>query len=416
MTNRGDDGFGLVETMVAMFVMGIVAVVSAGLLVNILGLTKSNGQRVVAANLAAQYVEEARGMRALDIPDGGTTFTPPPVGGTHYTVLRTANYVSSDSTTSLCAGSGSSLVYKLVTVTVTWPGMGSVKPVRSDTLKALGLGNDGLRSTRGVAAVELLDAAGKPLSGAAVTLGAVTRTTGIDGCALFVDLDPSLTYSATASQSSHTGLRGDETVTLGDITVSAGQVTRRSMSYDRAGRLATTFAHPASHPAPASVGVRLSFSGWSEGQLGFPVCATADPTRCVSGTPRTAARLFPGVYGVWAGACAPQPASPASVSVTAGQTAAATVPLAPLTADLRDSAGVPLVGTTLYMIAQADTPCADRHTAVSDAAGTVQTSLPSGKWMLSLTADGSAAPAGGWPVVTLDAYGAAAPRQTVTSG
>lgn len=419
MRNRvpdGDDGFSLLETIVAMMVFAVVAVVAASLLVSTLSVTKNGSQRVVAANLAAKYVEEARGMRALDIPDGGTVYPPVTLQGTTYTAQRTANYVASDSSTSLCAGGSSQLVYKLVTVTVTWPGMGTTKPVRSDTLKALGLGADGLNQSHGVAAVGLVRGDGTPLPGVTVSLSPLgqTRQTGVDGCALFTGLVPGTTYHASVNQPSHTGVYGDQLLpsgsqgtTLSSIQVTAGGVTRRSLDYDRAGSLAVSFTAAPGYPAPAALGVSLSNTAWSEGTRQFRDCSVvaSSPKDCVSGTPRTAARLFPGLYGAWGGVCAPAPPSVALTKVNPAEVAPVSVPLAPLAVDLRNSQNQPVVGRTLHFTAKTGTPCADAYSAVSDGSGAVQLSLPSGTWTISLSA-------GGTPVaeVTLDAYGTPAPR------
>jgi type II secretory pathway pseudopilin PulG len=415
-----DDGISLVETVVAMMLFAVVAAVSAGLLGHIMGATRNNTQRVTAANLAAQYIEEIRGQRALDIPDGGKVYAPVLLAGTAYTVQRTANYVESDSATSLCAGTGSSLVYKLVTVTVTWPDMGTTEPVRSDTLKALGVGVDDLNPTLGMAAVQLLDEGGKALPGVAVTIspGGIVVQTGIDGCAVFPNLDPATTYTASVDQAGHTALRGEQLVQTASLTIKAGEVTRTSLSYDKAGSLRVALSYPAGYLPPGALGVTLANTAWSEKTNSFPDCATVStaPQGCVSGTPRTASRLFPGAYGAWAGACAPEPATVSTTRVDAGKASDVTVPLAPLVADLRDSAGEPLPNTTLYLTAKSATPCVEKLAAVSDATGTVATSLPSGTWILSLTSDGSGAPVTGWPEVTLDAYaGGSVPRITVQS-
>lgn len=420
-----DDGFSLVETVVAMMVFAVVAVIAASMLVSTMSVTESSSQRVIAANLAAKYVEEARGMRALDIPDGGTTYAPVEVQGTKYTAQRTANYVASGSPTSICAGGGSELVYKLVTVTVTWPNMGSVKPVRSDTLKALGLGADGINKTRGMAAIGLLRADGTPPAGVTVTLtpapvvGPATRQTGVDGCALFTDLDPTVSYNAAVNETDHTGPYGDQGLpaagqgaTLQNIAVTAGQITRRSLDYDRAGQLAVSFAHPAGYPAPSGLGVTLSNTAWAEGKRALRDCAVVatSPKGCVTGTPRTANRLFPGLYGAWAGTCAPAPASVAPTKVTSDQMATTTVPLAPLGVDLSTAPlGQPAAGRTVYFTPQSAVACTEAFTAVSDGGGAAQISLPSGTWAVSL----SAAPPAGSPQVVLDAYGAPAPRVTM---
>lgn len=418
VTDTGDEGFSLVETVVAMLLFAVVAAVSAGLLGNIMGVTRNNTQRVTAANLAAQYIEEVRGQRAVDIPDGGTPLPEVFAAGTRYTIQRTANYVQSTDATSLCASTGAKLAYKLVTVTVTWPDMGSTKPVRSDTLKALGVGADGLNAARGLAAVQLLDEGGKPVPGVSVVLnptGSLVQT-GIDGCAVFPNLDPALTYTAQVDQAGYTGLRGEQLLKTGAITVKAAEVTRSSLKYDKAGLLRVTFSHPAGYTPPSALGVTLSNSAWTEGKNSFAECVGTAQQGCVSGTPRTASRLFPGSYGAWAGACAPQPVSVSATRVNAGQAADVTVPLAPLVVDLQDNTGKALPGATLHVLAKSATPCPDKGMAASDAAGIVQTSLPSGSWILSLTPDGSGAPAGGWPEVTLDAYaGGSTARLTVRS-
>ena len=160
---HGDDGFSLVETVVAMAIFAVLAAVTGAVLLSALSMTSSSSRRTAAANIAARYVEEVRGMRALDIPDGGAALPDATVGGTTYKVKRTASYVASGESVSLCAGSGTAAAYKLVTIVVTWPDMGATQPVRADTLKALGLGVDGLTSTRGIAALQVLNAANQPV-------------------------------------------------------------------------------------------------------------------------------------------------------------------------------------------------------------------------------------------------------------
>lgn len=420
MHQRRDEGVSLVETVVAMAVFAVVATVSAGLLGQALRVTRSNDQRVVAANLAAQHIEQLRSLRALDIPDGAQS-QDVPVGSTVYTVTRNANYVSSGTSASLCTGSDNALAFKLVTVTVTWPDMRGVKPVRSDTLRALGLGADGADTSRGTAAVALQTAAGGPFAGVVVTVSpappsGATRTTGLDGCAVFSGLAPG-TYTASVNQPDHTGRLGDQAVTLPAFSVAAGQVTRTTQPYDRAGALRATFTHPAGWGPPPTLGLTLRHP--YDGEVRFPDCAlaTAPPKQCVSGSPRTATRVFPGLYGVWAGVCAVAPSSPPTAQVSGGRTADVSVPVAPLTVDLRSSTGAPLAGSTLYASAVTGTTCTVTHALTADATGTVQTSLPSGTWRLSLTADGSGAPSSGWPTVTLDANATSStiPRVTVTA-
>ena len=116
--------------------------------------------------------------------------------------------------------------------------------------------------------------------------------------------------------------------------------------------------------------------------------------------------MFPSTYAVWGGACAPKPTSPTSVQVAAGQLVDVTVPLAPVTVTFKNSTGVLVTGPaspprTLYLASVATT-CA-YVLQVPATASTLQLALPTGTWRASLTSDGSAPPAGGWPQVSLNA-------------
>ncbi len=202
------------------------------------------------------------------------------------------------------------------------------------------------------------------------------------------------------------------------MAVTAGQVTRApTVSYDRAGSARITWDVPVGFAPAATMGATLRFTGWSEGFLPFPDCSAVGtaPKGCLSGSPRTAGRLFPGNYAVWGGRCATAPAAPTTATVTGGQPVDLTVKLAPVTATLKSNTGVVLPNRALYLIAVTGTACSESYSVTSDASGVVRTSLPSGTWRLSLTADGSAPPVGGWPTVALDAYGAAAAPQTVSA-
>jgi Tfp pilus assembly protein PilV len=414
----GDAGFGLVEAMVAMFVFAVVAAVSAGTAVQVLQVAKGNTQRVTATSLATAEIERMRVLPALalnaetgerGIPDGAATWQVT-VAGTRYTVQRNANYVSAGSSTNVCAGTGGQLVYKLVTVVVTWPGMGRVPPVRSDTLKALGLGPNGLASNRGVLAVDVRNATGGPLSGVTVTLspGGSTRQTGVDGCALFVDLVPG-SYSVDLNQPGHVGRRGDQALTSASAGVVAAQVTRTNVTYDSAATLRVGFTSAPGHVWPSTLGLSLASPNFDEGRIGFAECTTVGAARCVTGAPRTAGRLFPGVYTVWPGVCADEPVTSVARTLAAAQAADVTLPLPALTAELRSSTGLPLAGQPLHMINSAGGICADRYVAVSDSTGTVRTALPGGSWVLSQYADGT-----NGTTVVLDAASGAVTQRTVT--
>lgn len=393
---EGDEGFTLVETLAAMIVFAILAVSVGGVILHTFNLTKSNTSRVAAANLATQRIEQTRALRALDVPDGMSVVTPKPVvNGVEYTVTQTANYVASSSGSSLCSGttsSGTKLAYKLVTVLVTWPNMGSVQPVRQDTLLNLGIGFNGVATDKGTGAVGVVDEAGQPVAGVTVTLtpSSVQRLTGVDGCAVFTGLAPGTSYTATAAAPGFVSPVGAPTATSGTFTVTASGVTRVPVRYQRAGALAATLVAPGGLVPPALLELTLSSSNFPTPERIFADCSSVatSPQYCVSGQPRTASALFPGQYGVWPGSCSDaKPSSPVTAAVRPAQSTPVSLPLAGVVVDVRDSMGKPLAGKTVYALHAADTGCLSGTVWPLAPAGASSQSLalPPGTWSFSFS-------------------------------
>lgn len=416
-----DDGFTLVEALVAMMLLGILAVSTAGVITNTLGVSKSNAARVAAANLAAEEISRVRQLRAIDVPDGAVTVTPNRVvNGVEYTVTRSANYVLADSSASPCTGPATSssvkLTYKLITVTVTWPGMGSVKPVRQDTLLTLGVGESLGGSSTGTGAIAVTGANGTPRSGVTVTLSdGSTRTTGTDGCAVFSGLNPSTSYTAAVDQSLWVDRSGVRRSVTPAFTVTASGITRSVLSYDTSGTLTMTLATPEGLPAPATLGVTLTSSNFLSLDRQFLECASGVVHGCVSGTPRTATRLFPGQYGAWAGTCQDaRPASAVTANVVSGQTTAITLPLAGARVTVVNNGGQPTSGYTVYAVRQEDGTCLAHSWAMSSTQTSTQAlALPQGNWTFALNPTAVLPDSGQpWPTKVLT-IGEAVPSITV---
>jgi prepilin-type N-terminal cleavage/methylation domain-containing protein len=396
-----DEGFSLLEVVISMVILGIALSSVASILTGALGTTKNNAQRVTAANLAAQQIEMARSQRATDIPDGVTTPVPGvTIDGTTFTVTQTSAYLSSGATTSLCSGSTNDLAYKRITETVTWPGMGSTKPVRADTVVSVGLDSDARATGVGTVALRVQSATGTPQAGVAVTLNplATTQITGDDGCAVFARL-PGGAYTATASRSGYVSVDGQQTAVAGNLGVTPGKITRSAINYDRAGALAVSLTAPSGYTPTSAVPVTLDFSLFTPDTARvFPDCAvTVGSTQCVSGSPRTASALFPGKYAAWAGACLDaKPPMSARVDVTPGATTPYSAALGGV--DITVNA---VVGTSVYAIKNADSRCTTTTSLNLGQGSKLKVALPPGSWTFSLTADASMPPAGGWPTATV---------------
>lgn len=410
---RADDGFSLLEAIVAAVVLGITASAVAGLTIRGLEVAQDATQRTTAANLAATRIETVRGTRALDIPNGRTQFAPTTISGTDYTIVQDAAFVALDAAADACQGSTGTLAYKRVTVTVTWPNMGATRPVRSDTLRSLGFGADGLDPTKGSAGIKVLSSSGVGVPGISVTVqgssGAPavgTQTTGADGCLVFVGVPPG-NYVALLGTSGYVDAEGRQSFTSGSFGVTAAQLTTTNLSYDRPGQLSIVLAPPPrglvpppGFVPPANLGATLESSLWTGLQRRpFPDCAdvTTDPQGCVVGdaATRTATALFPAAYTAWTGTCSDaRPSAPAPLqTVPPGGTASVAAPLGAIT--VRSVAAS--AGQDYWAVhASGDTACpagASYYLGKLPPVGaTVNIALPYGTWYLQRSRTGSLVP------------------------
>lgn len=401
-----EDGFTLVEVLVAMAIFSVVVSITLGLVWRTSALAASNSRRVVAASLVSRQIESARSQRAIDIPNGAQVRVET-VGGVPFTITQTANFLTPDATTSVCRGSGSQLAYKLVTVTATWPAMGSIPAVRADTLRTIGIG-EGLDATRGSVAVAVLDAAGGPVSGVTVSLGpADTVLTGVDGCAVVTGLAPG-TYAATATAGGYVGSTNAATTTLNGLGVSAGAISRATILVDRARSVTLTPGGPAGYQTPP--GLALSLRNTYLPAQPYPSCSLVSGQGCVNGLPGLAVNLFPAVYDVWAGTCA-DAAVPTAVDLTspASDASTAVLGIGHVSVDVQ-VAGVSQPGRVVYAVHAADPAAAnpgcvagETYALPATASGGVKVLLPYGTWRFSLTP----VPPVGAPALTLSSAPAA---------
>jgi Tfp pilus assembly protein PilV len=414
---RGDDhGFGMMEAIVSMALFTVLVTVSLGLILRVTHVTGTNSRRVVAANLANRQIESVKGQKAIDIPDGGSTYTKT-VGQITYTIRQTANYLPADATSSVCESSGSQLAYKLVSVSITWPEMGNVRPVRADTLKAVGVGSTGgLDAAKGAIALAVVGGAGADTADIPVTLspGGATVTTGDDGCAVFVGLTPGA-YTATADRSGYVGVGNAQVTAVNGLGVTAGGITRGTLVYDVARTVDLAPSGPVGYTLPAGIGLHLRNSYVEN--LTPPACSAAGQG-CLTGFPGQARNLFPEIYEVWAGDCSDS-LVPHAFDLTSAD-AEVGVPMgSALITVTKTTWGWPVPTTTevadrpLYALHAPETPgtlsCGTGQTLTlpTSRIGGVGVLLPFGTWTISLSPHGGPVTStvtltGGGPTATVN--------------
>jgi prepilin-type N-terminal cleavage/methylation domain-containing protein len=262
----GDDaGFSLLEVILAMalFAGFVAALLSLTLSAQALGV--SNRNRVAAISLAERELEivkatfytpgapqavvDAGAVTNANPLSGGTVGDPLVVDGTSYTVVRTAAWKPSLGSSSPCdGGSVTGHPPVAVTVTVTWPNMGTVRPVTVSAVLSPSK-DDGAATTSAYAAVKVIDAAGDPNPGRGVRVtgsnGDVhTGSTDSAGCAV-LQLFPGAsgaTYVAQLTDTDRIDIVGgipDPTrslgmVSIGDMNTAAGSTP---FTYDSPGTI-----------------------------------------------------------------------------------------------------------------------------------------------------------------------------------
>lgn len=256
-----DAGMTLIEVVVALVVLGVLAVATLGILLTTQRTSVDARNRVAAANLAAREIDLVREkfLATADGPTvvadegvvvngnplaGGAIGQPYVVDGVAYTVRRSTSWNITGTGASACEG-GSIVEHPslVVHVEVTWPGMGTTRPVTSSTVLAPERGQ-GLDSTASFVAIMVKDSKGQPNPGRTVIVSSASESrsavTDSSGCAV-VALDPpnaGAEYRAVFPDAGYVDMSGTTSPVRVIGLVTPGQlVSNIQISLERAGRL-----------------------------------------------------------------------------------------------------------------------------------------------------------------------------------
>ncbi|MCR2785921.1 MULTISPECIES: carboxypeptidase regulatory-like domain-containing protein [unclassified Microbacterium] len=304
-----DDGFTLIEVIVAMLIFTIILTGFLYTMTASLTATRDTRARIVAANLASQQIDVLRS--AADA--FGVTTAPPfdiELNGDTFHVRVETEWVTTTGAAASCeAGLPiASLAYNHVTVKVTWDNMREgAQPVYSDTsLTPRTKIND---PALGTVLVGVVNAAGTAVAGATVSLtpaGVAAVTTGSDGCAYLLKVPPG-DYTVTVSKAGHVSEQqiAEPTAT---VPVTAGGSSRVSFAYDRA----TSYIVSYGSGLPAGVRIPNNLTTTFVSTYGnFQMAAITNArTKTFSLYPVSAG------YSIMAGAYAETPENPATSCLT----------------------------------------------------------------------------------------------------
>jgi prepilin-type N-terminal cleavage/methylation domain-containing protein len=251
-SRSSDEGFTLVEVIVAMIVFSIISLTVAGSITNSLVITKDSRSRIQAVNLASQDLDALRAV--TDVLSITNKTWPVTVQGTTYTIKREVSFATSSTTADACGTGASSLQYMVVKDTVSYSGAGTTNPVVSTTnLSPNSRLND---PNYGIIIVAVKGADGAGAAGVAVSIspassnpnGAVATAapalTNANGCSFVTKVTPG-NYTVSISRANGIDYTQDVspvTFTPNPVAVSAGTVTPVPFTFDTASTATLAYA------------------------------------------------------------------------------------------------------------------------------------------------------------------------------
>ncbi|MFF1634505.1 prepilin-type N-terminal cleavage/methylation domain-containing protein [Leifsonia sp. NPDC058248] len=239
-------GVSLIEVIVAMMIFAIISVGVAYALLSSFAITNDSRSRAVATNLAAQEIDldrSAADIFALQstLDTAPKTVQVPSGAGITYSIERDVSWVyNSGSDVDCNASAASSLLYKRIHVSITWPKMVGA-PVVADTLFAPS--SKISVDTLGTILVSTKSATGAPVSGVSVSVspnpGSTPVATDIMGCSYVVKV-PAGTYTVSISKAGFIDPL-QKLAPSRTVTVTAGTSTSAGFTYDQAGTVGLTY-------------------------------------------------------------------------------------------------------------------------------------------------------------------------------
>jgi type II secretory pathway pseudopilin PulG len=253
---RREDGFGLIESLVAALV---VAIVAGAVLTGLESANRATGRaktRSVAMTMAQNDQEKLRILDLNTLSNLNTTTNQTICDDAgkscmKYIVNSKATWVSDSSGTQTC-GPDAQVSYLKLSSTVTWGDMRGSKPAVAESVLAPPAG--AFNSTQGSLAVQIVGADGVTgVPGVAVNLAGPSPqsgTTNAQGCILWGYLTAANNYTVSFDQAGYVNTQGVQPVSQ-PASVIAEAVTTKTFLYDKAASANVSFF--AQVPLTASV-------------------------------------------------------------------------------------------------------------------------------------------------------------------
>jgi Tfp pilus assembly protein PilV len=283
-------------------------------------------QRVqaVAGNVAHAEQEQIRALPVSEQSNMRRVSTRA-VGGVTYQVSSRADWLNDTSGDASCTTAGSSADYMKLSTVVTWPAMGTRKPVTLESLITPGV--RAFDAAQGSLAVKISDRDGNPVRGLQLGLSGgatLSDATSSAGCVLWGYLPADKGYELGFSRPPDYVLWDGSQVARVAVAVSGDHTSNVALQFDRGGYLQTTFKTRKRSQGPgfATTPQAVHFTNADGGGVNIP--------STFSGDHATSPLLFPftSAYTIHPDSC-PAAEVPAGGDPTTGPPAATSATVTP---------------------------------------------------------------------------------------
>jgi Tfp pilus assembly protein PilV len=298
-----EDGFAFIEVIVSAVLFLVLATATLAVVDRSGNVANANRSRSIATAIAQADQDSMRQSPPALLTNLHAT-TSKTVSGITYTIKSDAEWFRDATGVVSCNNSGARAEYVQITSQVTWPTMGTIKPVTMESYVTPGLTS----LTRGALTVNLSRSDASGTAGIVVTAtpaggGPVTGITDANGCVVLGNLAPG-SAGTTWSTTGYVNKDGSTTVP-GTANIATGVTSNVSDSYDQSGKALIQFQDDSTPAKAAAAGwpsVTALQTGMTNGMRVFrdtanPQVRTPNPT--FDG-------LFPftSSYSFYAGDCA----------------------------------------------------------------------------------------------------------------
>ncbi|MBF4614335.1 prepilin-type N-terminal cleavage/methylation domain-containing protein [Curtobacterium sp. VKM Ac-1376] len=273
-----ENGFTIIEVMVAMTIFALIAAgIAAGITASLV-LSKDTRAREVASTVAMEDIDDLRDTPSIF--DIKSTAKPVTVGAQEFDLVRKVSWTRSSGAATACGTGDGSLSYKAVTVTVSWKTSAATSGTQQVTMSSAIAPLTNINSdTTGSILVGVTNANGVGVSGIVPTVsggpaGVTFPATDTEGCT-YASGVPAGTYKVAVARTGYIDSTQQVSPSSQSVTVSAGASGAAAFTFDKAASYTFKYGTSPASSAILPTNLPLSVTNATSGTTVFPNSPTS---------------------------------------------------------------------------------------------------------------------------------------------